>query len=136
MLNDLVDLMVAHIQTLNVDVIVGVEARGFLFAPLVSSRMSLPFVPIRKKGKLPGETVQVSYELEYGTDICEAQVGSVKEGQRVCIIDDLIATGGTMEAACLLIEKMKGVPVECLAIIALKELQGSKKVHVSVHSIL
>lgn len=66
-LTDLVDLMADHVKSLNVDVVVGVEARGFLFGPLICSRLSLPFVPIRKKGKLPGQTVRMSYELEYGT---------------------------------------------------------------------
>ncbi|XP_033122840.1 adenine phosphoribosyltransferase-like [Anneissia japonica] len=129
LLEDLVALLVEQIknQVPDVDVIVGLEARGFLFGPLVAQKLGIGFVPIRKKGKLPGECCQVSYTLEYGTDVFEAQKDSIKPGQKVVIIDDLLATGGTMSAACQLVEKLKGRACLCVVVIELVDLKGSAK---------
>ncbi|PIK36442.1 hypothetical protein BSL78_26731, partial [Apostichopus japonicus] len=93
---DLIDVLVEHLTKTHpkIDVIIGLEARGFIFGPIIAQRLKCSFVPIRKKGKLPGDCIQVSYQLEYGVDIFEAQKTAIKEGQGVVIIDDLIATGG------------------------------------------
>ncbi|XP_061404199.1 adenine phosphoribosyltransferase [Lethenteron reissneri] len=108
----------------SVDLIAGLEARGFLFGPSLAARLGVGFIPLRKKGKLPGETVAVSYTLEYGQDVVEAQVGALKPGQNVVIVDDLIATGGTMAAASQLIQKLGGTVLQCLVVIELVELRG------------
>ena len=88
-----------------VDSVVGIESRGFIFGGALADRLSVPFVPIRKLGKLPAETVRYEYELEYGTDTIEMHADAVSKGQSVLIVDDLVATGGTLEAVCKLIEK-------------------------------
>ncbi|XP_038070350.1 adenine phosphoribosyltransferase-like [Patiria miniata] len=137
-LSDAVSLMVEHIKDKigSVDVIVGLEARGFLFGPMMSVQLGCSFVPIRKKGKLPGKCVQASYLLEYGTDIMEAQAEAIKPGQKVVIVDDLIATGGTMSAAVELISKMEGRVVECLVLIELLDLKGVAKLKHPFFSVL
>ena len=90
------------------DLVAGIEARGFIFAPSVAARLGVGFVPIRKPGKLPAETEQHSYELEYGKDTLEVHRDAVRPGQKVLIVDDLLATGGTAQAACQLVEKLGG----------------------------
>ncbi len=106
------------------DAVAGLEARGFLFGMSVAERFHKPFVPVRKKGKLPRETVGVTYDLEYGTACIEIHKDAVKPGDRVVLIDDLLATGGTARAAIQLIEKVGG-KVECCAfIIELLDLKG------------
>ncbi|XP_071477769.1 adenine phosphoribosyltransferase-like [Diadema antillarum] len=129
-LSDMIDLLSDHVQqvlTKKVDVVIGLEARGFLFGPLLAQRLGCSFVPVRKKGKLPGECIQVSYTLEYGTDVFEMQKGSIQPGQTVIIVDDLIATGGTMKAACDLVKKMEGEILECIVVIELVDLKGKEK---------
>ncbi|XP_032816348.1 adenine phosphoribosyltransferase [Petromyzon marinus] len=108
----------------SVDLIAGLEARGFLLGPSLAARLGVGFIPLRKKGKLPGETIAVSYTLEYGQDVVEAQMGALKPGQNVVIVDDLIATGGTMAAAVQLIQKLGGTVLQCLVVIELVELRG------------
>lgn len=106
------------------DAVAGLEARGFLFGMSVAERFHKPFVPVRKKGKLPRETVGITYDLEYGTACIEIHKDAVKPGDRVVLIDDLLATGGTARAAIQLIEKVGG-KVECCAfIIELLDLKG------------
>ena len=106
------------------DAVAGLEARGFLFGMSVAERFHKPFVPVRKKGKLPRETVGITYDLEYGTACIEIHKDAVKLGDRVVLIDDLLATGGTARAAIQLIEKVGG-KVECCAfIIELLDLKG------------
>ena len=109
----------------NVDfyVVVGLEARGFLFGVPIAEHFHKPFVPERKKGKLPRETVEITYNLEYGTACMEVHKDAIKPGQRVVIVDDLLATGGTAKAAAHLVEKMGG-KVECFAFVI--ELAGLK----------
>ena len=92
-----------RIQDLNIDVIVGVESRGFWFGPAIAQQLNIPFIPIRKKGKLPGETISKTYNLEYGTATIEVQKDRLKKNARVLIHDDLLATGGTAKAAAELI---------------------------------
>lgn len=120
-----------------IDVIVGLDARGFIFASLLASKMQLPFVMIRKKGKLPGETISVDYTLEYGTATVEMQKDAIKPGARVLVVDDLLATGGKALAACELIQKVGAVVAGCAFVIELGELSGAEKLkEFEVQSIL
>ena len=114
-------------QNIEYDRIVGLDARGFPMAGALSAITGKPFAMARKKGKLPGETIFTEYELEYGTDELHLQTDSVLEGDRVLVIDDVIATGGTLEAATSLIERMNGEVVGILSIMDLTFLGGSEK---------
>ena len=109
------------------DVVAGLDARGFILGAVVAYELNLGFVPIRKKGKLPFTTVEETYELEYGTATVELHTDAVKPGQRVLLIDDLIATGGTMMAGMKLLEKLGAKVIEGAAIVDLPELGGSEK---------
>ena len=110
-----------------VDFVVGVESRGFIFGAVLARELKVGFIPIRKPGKLPAETVSASYELEYGTDSVEMHRDAIEPGQRVLLVDDLLATGGTMEAACRLVEELKGEIVGIAFLIELTFLRGRKK---------
>lgn len=109
------------------DVIAGLESRGFMFGCPVAYNMGKSFVPVRKKGKLPCETISEEYTLEYGKAEIEIHTDAIKKGQKVVIIDDLIATGGTIEAAIKLIERLGGEVVACVFLIELKGLKGRDK---------
>ena len=109
------------------DVIVGAESRGFIFGAPLAYNMKKAFVPVRKKGKLPCETVEATYELEYGTATIEMHKDSIKPGQKVVIVDDLIATGGTIEAAAQLIEELGGEVVKIVFLLELAGLEGRKR---------
>jgi len=111
----------------DVDVIVGTESRGFIFGMPIAYNLHKPFVPVRKKGKLPCETVSKTYDLEYGQATIEIHKDAVKPGQKVVIIDDLIATGGTVEAAADLIEELGGEVVRMVFLIELAGLEGRKR---------
>lgn len=111
------------LKDLEVDVIAGTESRGFIFGVPIAYNLHKPFVPVRKKGKLPCETVSASYDLEYGSAEIEMHRDSIKPGQKVVLIDDLIATGGTIEAAAKLVEELGG---EVVKIVFLMELAGLK----------
>lgn len=110
-----------------VDAVAGLEARGFPFATSVADALCVPLILIRKKGKVPGEKISHTYDLEYGRDTCECARASCSPGLRVLVIDDILATGGTAEAACTLIEKTGGVVVGCSFILELAHLHGRKK---------
>ncbi len=110
-----------------IDRVAAIEARGFILGAALAFQLGVGFVPIRKKGKLPAETIGHDYELEYGTDRIEMHVDAVSKGDRVLLVDDLIATGGTAEAACKLIESMGGKIVECCFVIDLTDLGGRKR---------
>ncbi len=110
-----------------IDKIAGAESRGFIFGSALAYAMNLPFVPIRKPGKLPGETIREEYELEYGTDALEMHVDAIRPGEKVLLIDDLLATGGTMEAAAKLIEHVGAQVVEMAFVIELPPLKGREK---------
>lgn len=112
-----------------VDVIAGIDARGFLLGVTIAYELNISFVPVRKKGKLPYETIQETYDLEYGTATVELHTDAIKPGARVVLFDDLIATGGTMLAAGKLIRKLDGNILEAAAIIDLPELKGSARLH-------
>ncbi len=109
------------------DLIVGPESRGFIFGVPLAYSMKKGFVPVRKKGKLPYKTIGVEYQLEYGTDVMEIHEDSVKPGQKVLIVDDLLATGGTIEAAVKLVEKLGGIVVGLVFFIELEELKGRER---------
>lgn len=120
-----------------IDAVIGLDARGFLFSFTIASELSIGCVPIRKKNKLPGETFKVEYQLEYGSDVFEMQCGAIKKGQKVLIVDDLLATGGTLSAACELVTKAGGVIDGCLVIMELTALNGRKKLNgFPVHSFI
>ncbi|WFD09256.1 adenine phosphoribosyltransferase [Tepidibacter hydrothermalis] len=123
-----VDQIIEDLKDKNVDVIVGPEARGFLMGTPVAYGLEIGFVPVRKPGKLPAETEKFEYDLEYGTDVLEIHKDAIKPGQRVAIVDDLLATGGTMGAAAKLIEKLGGEVVAMEFLIELEFLNGRKKI--------
>ena len=110
-----------------VDYIAGIESRGFIYGAALANKLGVGFIPIRKPNKLPANTVKESYSLEYGTDTIEMHADAVKEGDKVVIIDDLLATGGTMEAAVKLIKKIGAEPVSCAFVIELDDLKGRDK---------
>jgi len=109
------------------DLVVGIEARGFILGAALAHKLGKGFVPVRKKGKLPGPTVGVAYTLEYGTDYIEIHTDAIARGQKVLLVDDLIATGGTALGAAQLIRQVGGEIVEAVFVIDLPELQGGKK---------
>ena len=122
-----VDTMQEKVKDLEYDVVVGPESRGFIFGTPIAYNNKKPFVPIRKAGKLPRETVSVSYDLEYGQATIEMHKDSIRPGQKVLIVDDLIATGGTTEAMIKLIESLGGVVVGIVVLIELAGLKGREK---------
>lgn len=119
-----IDEMQNLVKDLDFDVVVGAESRGFIFGTAIAYNMKKPFVMIRKKGKLPCETISEDYELEYGTATLEMHKDSIKPGQKVLIVDDLIATGGTTKAMIRMIEKLQGEVAGVLVMIELKGLKG------------
>jgi adenine phosphoribosyltransferase len=112
---------------IKIDKVVGIESRGFIIGAALAFQLGVGFVPIRKKGKLPAETIGHNYELEYGTDRIEMHVDALAKGEHVLLVDDLIATGGTAEAAVKLIESMGGKIVECCFVIDLPDLGGHQR---------
>lgn len=119
-----IDSMKKMLDGIDFDVIVGTESRGFIFGMPIAYSMHKPFVPVRKKGKLPLETISKEYDLEYGTAVVEMHRDSIKPGQRVVIVDDLIATGGTIEASIQMIEELGGVVVKAIFLMELAGLKG------------
>ncbi len=117
------------------DKIAAIESRGFIIGAAVAFQLGVGFVPIRKKGKLPAETVGYDYELEYGVDRVEMHVDAISKGDQVLLVDDLIATGGTAEAATKLIEKTGGKVVECCFVIDLPDLGGKKRLEKLGHKV-
>lgn len=123
----LIDALSEQFLDRDIDLVLGIEARGFIFGPALAYRMNAGFVPIRKPRKLPAETVKWTYDLEYGTDTLEIHKDAIKPGQRVLIVDDLLATGGTANA-CLQLAQSLGAKVEALAfVVELDFLSGRKK---------
>ena len=124
-----IDTMQEKIEDLDFDVVAGPESRGFIFGTPLAYNNHKPFVLIRKKGKLPCETVEMEYDLEYGTATIEMHKDSIKKGQKVLIVDDLIATGGTTEAMIKLIESLGGEVVGVVVLIELAGLKGREKIN-------
>lgn len=118
-----------------IDKVIGIESRGFIIGAPVALELGVGFVPMRKKGKLPAETVGYDYELEYGTDRIELHTDAILPGERVLLIDDLVATGGTAEAGCKLITMMQGVIVECAFVIDLPFLGGRARLEKDGHKV-
>jgi len=122
-----IDEFVSRYEGQGIDIIAAAEARGFIFAVPLAMRLGAAFVPVRKPGKLPFRTHSLEYELEYGTDCLEIHEDSIKAGQRVLIIDDLLATGGTVEACCRLVEQCGAVVAGCGFLINLAFLNGAER---------
>jgi len=129
--------MVAPYMDHNIDVVVGIESRGFIFGAPIADILDCSFVPVRKPGKLPWKTESVSYELEYGSDKLEIHRDSIEPDLNVLIVDDLLATGGTAEATCKLVSKLKGNIVGFTVLVELEFLEGRKRLkQYNVHSLV
>lgn len=122
-----VDLLINKYKGKKIDKVVGVEARGFIFGAAIAHKIGAGFVPVRKKGKLPRKTISATYELEYGTDTLEIHEDAIEPGEKVLIIDDLLATGGTVKAVTGLIETLKGKIQGIGFVIELVDLKGKEK---------
>jgi adenine phosphoribosyltransferase len=122
-----IDELVARYKDVKIDKIAGIESRGFILGAPLAYALGVGFVPIRKKGKLPAEVIGHDYDLEYGSDRIEIHTDAIDKGEKVLLVDDLIATGGTAAAACTLIEKMGGKVIECCFIIDLPDIGGHTK---------
>ena len=121
-----IDQFVKRYKRIPIDIVTGIESRGFIIGGAIAHQLGKGFVPIRKPDKLPAEKLSVEYSLEYGTDRIEMHTDAISRGDHVLMIDDLLATGGTMKAACELVEKAGGEVVECGFIIHLAELKGEE----------
>ncbi len=122
-----IDAFAQHYATQSIDKIAGIEARGFIVGAALAYKLGLGFVPIRKSGKLPAETIGHDYALEYGADRVEIHADAIAQGERVLLVDDLIATGGTAEASVALLQKLGGVVVGCAFVINLPDLGGAQR---------
>ena len=122
-----VDLLTKHFEKQKIDYIAGIEARGFIFGSALAYKLGVGFIPIRKPGKLPAKTERVSYQLEYGTDSLEIHTDAIEPGKRVLIVDDLLATGGTAEAAIKLVKKIGGLIIGIAFVVELEFLKGREK---------
>ena len=135
--NEAIDALAEQYKDKKIDKVAGLESRGFIFGISIAQKLNLPFIPIRKKGKLPYKTISTSYALEYGTASIEIHTDAVKEGENVLIVDDLLATGGTASAAVELIKQLKGNIVACVFLTELLFLNGKSKLKdIEVFSIL
>jgi adenine phosphoribosyltransferase len=123
----LVDGLAAHYKDQKIDKIAGIEARGFIIGAALAYKLGVGFVPVRKIGKLPAETISQSYELEYGIDQLEIHTDAIAAGEQVLLVDDLIATGGTAEAAAALIQQLGGVVMGCGFVIDLPDIGGTQR---------
>jgi len=126
-LREAINIFAERYKDMQIDKIAAIESRGFLIGAPLAYLLNVGLVLIRKPGKLPAETIKQDYKLEYGSDQIEIHIDAIKEGERVLIIDDLIATGGTVEAAVKLVQKIKGEVLECCFIIDLPDIGGSRK---------
>lgn len=126
-LKETTERLLALIGDRHIDKVVGMESRGFFFAPLLATRLNAGFVPIRKPEKLPADKIRQTYDLEYGTDSLEIHQDSILQGEKILVHDDVLATGGTAKATCELIERLGGEIVQCNFLIELDVLQGREK---------
>ena len=127
-LNEACRLFFERYKDQKIDKVAGIDARGFVFGSVLAVQLGVGFVPVRKKGKLPFKTISEKYQLEYGIAEVELHTDAISKGERVVIIDDLIATGGTVAAAIKLVEKLGGEVVECAFVVELPELKGREKI--------
>ena len=125
---EVINVFYEKLKNQKIDKVIGIESRGFIFGAPLAYKLNIGFIPIRKKGKLPGETISVNYDLEYGTDQIEIHTDALQKGERVVLIDDLIATGGTALAAIELINKMEAEVVENFFLIDLNFLGGAQSI--------
>lgn len=129
--------MASPFEDSGIDVVVGIESRGFIFGTPIADILNASFVPVRKPGKLPWKTEKIEYELEYGTDSLEIHLDGIKKEQRILIVDDLLATGGTAEATCKLISKLGGNILGFTVLVELEFLEGRKRLNqYNVHSLV
>ena len=124
----IIEYLTEQFKDKKIDYIAAVESRGFVFGSALACNINAGLVLIRKPGKLPAEVVSQDYQLEYGTDKIEMHKDAIEKGKKVLIIDDLLATGGTVEAACKLIKKVGAIPVACAFVIELQDLKGREKI--------
>lgn len=122
------DAFYQRYKDMQIDKIVGIDARGFVFGSVLAYQLGVGFIPVRKKGKLPYQTIQQSYSLEYGEDTLEMNADAISPGERVLIVDDLIATGGTISATIKLVEQLGGSVIECAFLVELPDLKGRDKI--------
>jgi adenine phosphoribosyltransferase len=122
------DILVRRYRDMKIDKVVGIDARGFVFGAVLAYQLGVGFVPVRKKGKLPAETVEESYVLEYGAGTLEIHKDAIDPGDRVVIVDDLIATGGTVSATVLLVRGLGAEIIECAFLIELPDLKGRRRI--------
>lgn len=134
--HDVIEYFTDRYLEREIDVVLGLEARGFIFGAALAYSIGAGFIPVRKPGKLPYKTMSAGYTKEYGPDQLEMHVDAIKEGQRVLIVDDLLATGGTAQAACELVESTGGVIVEAAFLMELVDLKGRDVLSVPVHSMI
>ena len=134
--NSVIDLFVELYQKEQIDLVVGIESRGFIIGAPLALRLGKGFIPVRKAGKLPGPTHGVEYDLEYGTDLVEVHQDAIESGSRVLMVDDLLATGGTMEGSSRLIEKAGGVIAGYAFVIELIDLKGRNRLDKPVYSLV
>lgn len=130
-----IDVITERYRTEKINKIIGIESRGFIFAAPVAYALGAGFVPIRKQGKLPAKTISCDYQLEYGSDRIEIHADAIDKGDRILMIDDLIATGGTMEAAIKLVQEMGGNIIECCFVVDLPNVGGSKRLRQQGHQL-
>ena len=134
--NYVIEQFVEHYQKEKIDLVVGIESRGFIIGAPLALRLDKGFIPVRKAGKLPGPTHGVEYELEYGTDLVEIHQDAIESGSRVLMVDDLLATGGTMEGSSRLIEKAGGIITGYAFVIELVDLKGRNLLDKPVYSLV
>jgi len=128
-LDEAINQLYSRVSDLKVDKVVSIEARGFIFGSLLAHKLNAGFVPVRKPGKLPAEKISESYSLEYGTDTLEIHKDAIQPGEKILIHDDLLATGGTVEAVCRMVEKLGGEIVGILFLVELSFLNGREKLN-------
>ena len=134
-LQSMMNILTDRYRNMNIDKVAGVEARGFIIGAPLAHQLGVGFIPIRKKGKLPSVAVGQDYELEYGTDRIEIHADAINIGERILLVDDLIATGGTAEAAIRLIQKIGGLIVECAFVINLPDVGGRQRLEELGHQV-
>lgn len=122
------DLFIEKLKNQKIDKVVGIESRGFMFGILLAQKLNAGFVPIRKPGKLPAETLQSTYDLEYGQDTIEIHKDAIQPGEKILLHDDVLATGGTAAAACKLIEELDGKIIQINFLLEIASLNGAKKI--------
>ncbi len=123
------DIFYHRYKDMQIDKVIGIDARGFVFGAVLAYHLNVGFIPVRKKGKLPYHTISENYALEYGENTVEMHADAIDNGERVVIIDDLIATGGTIEAAVKLVKKLGGDILECGFVVELPDLKGREKIN-------